>query len=498
VSGEPGAKAARWWRGAAVVGAVLLVVLGAVAGVDLTRQLSHPRAQPPPMLGAVVVSGSLVVTHADGSVTIINLANLGLQGAGTKALFTGNVLYLVDRVGGTITRLDPASGAPLGTAWHAGSPLADGAVDDTGTVWGLTTDGRLHRLAWTNTTLADASAPTTVDGSGPASLLVANAAGVTVLAPEGGVAVRVGTSQDGRLSVPQLSGQLEVPATAPVDLVPVSMVDIGFVLIIGPNATTVVATGPYGCARPGQPAVQAGHIYVACLGAGKVLVLDAAGNHAPPDIDLGPNGDPVLSIVNGQLYATLPGVSGVTVDAAGSRHEGANTPPVAPAPVGLGTSGSVSGNGNAGSGGGGAGSGGGGAGSGGGSSPPVTPTTTKPPVVHQGDTVLLTPAADKVPFGGGACPAPQQGQCIVYTFDYYAEFATPPPWASFNGTCTLLVAGGGTASQTIACGNTAGVKIGGGDGNTWTVSVRACTAAGSCVTSNTVSVTTQTYEIDPV
>jgi hypothetical protein len=80
----------------------------------------------------------------------------------------------------------------------------------------------------------------------------------------------------------------------------------------------------------------------------------------------------------------------------------------------------------------------------------------------------------------------------------HAEFVTPGPWAPYVGTCTPLVPGAGTASQTIGCGTTATLLLGGGDGNTSTVRVQARTVGGSCVTSNAVSISTNTYEVDAI
>jgi hypothetical protein len=465
VSGQPRAATSRWWRGGAVVGAVLLVVLGALVGVELSRQLGHPPSHSPAPASAAVVNDSLVITHPDGSRTVINLSTLNLQGATTKALFTGDTLYLTDRAGGTITRLDPATGTTIGTAWHAGTPVADAAVDGLGTVWALTTDGQLHHLTWANDTLIESVTPTTVDGAGARSLLVPNATGVTVLAQEAGLVVRVGTTQDGQLSVPQLSGQLDVPVSAPVDLVPVSLVDTGFVLLIGPGSATLVAMGPYGCDHPGQPAVQAGHIYIACLGTGKVIVLDPAGTHTQPDIVLGPTGDPVLTIVGGRLAITLPGAPGVTIDALGTSQATTTAPP----DVSMTTVGS-----------------GGGAGP-----PPVVSGTSAPPpappAIHGGDIVVQGVIADAPTSVFSNCPV-VGGTCQFWVYPYTANLAPPAAWSSFNGTCTLIVTGG-PGNQPIACSATS-VHLGIGNGATWSVAVQACTS-NVCVTSNTVSVVTK-------
>jgi hypothetical protein len=413
-----------------------------------------------------VVNDSLVITHPDGSVTVINLSTLNLQGGAAKALFTGDTLYLTDRTGGTITRLDPATGTPIGTAWHAGTPIADAAVDGTGTVWALTTGGQLYRLLWTDGALAAVAPPTTVDGAGLRSLLVANQAGVTLIEPEAGAAVRVGTTLDGRVSVPQLTGQLQVPPSAPADVVPVSLVDSGIVLLIGPDSTISVSTSPYGCDRPGQPAVQAGHIYIACLGTGKVLVLDPTGAHTRPDIVLGPTGDPVLTLVGGRLAITLPGAPGVTIDALDASQAATTAPPV----VSMTSAGSGSR----------------------GSPPPVVKGTSPspppaPPAIHGGDIVVQGVIEDAPQTVFATCPV-VGGTCQLLVYPYTANLAPPAAWSSFNGTCTLIVTGG-PGNVSMACSATS-VPISIGNGATWTVAVQACTS-NVCVTSNTVSVTTK-------
>jgi hypothetical protein len=449
-----------------VVGAVLLVVLGALVGVQLSRQLGHPQSHPPAPPGVAVVNDRLVITHPDGSITVINLSTLNLQGATTKALFTGDTLYLTDRTGGTITRLDPAAGTPIGTTWHAGTPIADAALDGTGSVWALTTDGQLYRLVWTDGALVAAGAPTTVDGAGLESLLVANPAGVTVIEPEAGAAVRVGTAQDGQLSVPQLTGQLQVPASAPADLVPVSLVDSGLVLLIGSDSTISVSTGPYGCDHPGQAVVQAGHIYIACLGTGKVIVLDPTGTHTQPDIVLGPTGDPVLTVVGGRLSITLPGAPGVSIDALGTSQAATAAPPVV-SPTS--------------------------AGSGGGAGPPpvvrsTSPPPPPPPTIHGGDIVVQSPIGVSSSTFQAGCPGGVAPSCEYAIYEYTANLAPPAAWSSFNGTCTLIVTGG-PGNQSMACSATS-VPISYGNGATWTVAVQACTS-NVCVTSNIVSVTTE-------
>jgi hypothetical protein len=316
-----------------------------------------------------------------------------------------------------------------------------------------------------------------VDGAGLRSLLVANPAGVTVIEPEAGAAVRVGTAQDGRVPVPQLTGQLQVPTGAPADLVPVSLVDGGIVLLIGPDSTISVRTSPYGCDHPGQPAVQAGHVYIACLGTGKVIVLDPTGTHTQPDIVLGSVGDPVLTVVGGRLFITLPGAPGVSVDAQGASHATTTAPDVSTTA----------------------------ADSGGSAGPPpvVSGTSAPPPAVHDGDVVVRAPIQEGRTGHLVSCPGPLLaraiamamelpigGTCELWTYNYTANLAPTAVWSSFNGTCTLIVTGG-PGNQSMACSATS-VRIGGiGDGATWTVAVRACTTGNVCVTSNTVSVVTK-------
>ena len=93
-----------------------------------------------------------------GLVTVIDVATLitagrhrGSGDGATKVLLDPNRLYVVDRVRGTVRQLDPVSATTIGQPWSAGVPLADAALDSTGTVWALGADGRLHTLTWSVT-----------------------------------------------------------------------------------------------------------------------------------------------------------------------------------------------------------------------------------------------------------------------------------------------------------------------------------------------------------
>jgi hypothetical protein len=265
--------------------------------------------------------GLLVVTDTvTGEVTIIDVATLtasgSLAGSGDSAvevLLDDAQLYVVDRLLGTVRRIDPASAAEVGTGWSAAAPLADAALDRRGTVWALRVDGLLYALEWSGAgkELREVAPARPVAGAGPGSVLVPHDRGVTVFAPEGEVVVRVDTGQDQTWRADQLGQPLRPAPASPVDLVPVSVAESATVLVVAGDDLVEVDTGRLGCGRPGTPVVYRHLIYVPCLGAGRVIVLTPDGRRRPPDIRVG-RGDPDLVLDDGRLIVYSP-ASGVGV-----------------------------------------------------------------------------------------------------------------------------------------------------------------------------------------
>ena len=152
-------------------------------------------------------------------------------------------------------------------------------------------------------------------------MLVAHDRGVTVLAPEGGLVVRVGTDSDTTLAAPDLGDDLRPALVSPPDLVPASVEGAPSVVLVNGDRVLRIDVGQHGCKRPGEPVVFGGRVYVACRDSGKVIVLDRSGRHLPPDIQVPDGGDPLLEIDDGRLIINVPGATtGVVVERDGSTH----------------------------------------------------------------------------------------------------------------------------------------------------------------------------------
>jgi len=432
-------------------------------------------------------NGLIVVTSGDGKVTLIDIATLTALGTYTdaavgKVLLDESNLYVADRVRGTIVRLDPADGTALGAAWRAGAPLADAVIDGAGTVWALSDNGLLHHLAWTQGALADVETPTTVGQSATRAVLVPHPSGVTVLNPSAGTVVRVGTDEDTTMPAPGLDGFLQAAQEAPVDLVPVSLVDSSTVVLVAGPVTVAVDTSTYGCKRPGRSAVHNGHVYLACRGTGRVIVLDAAGHRVSGDLTLGEGGDPELTTHGDLLFATLPGSDaggglvvrpdGTFTALAGYDGTVATTPPPTRTPSSNRTPRSQQ--------------------PGPTTSPPTSAPPTSPPPPpgpRNGDQVIVGfPSYEHSGPATGCGP-----MCTGYWWYYSVSLSPPALWQSFAGTCTLEVDGIGALNGSFVLPNcsSTGIALGDGDGASYTVTVTAC-SAGTCVTS--AAETLYTYE----
>lgn len=293
-----------------------------------TRLIAAP---PGDKLQISQVDGLLVVTDlTTGLVTFIDVSMLVTSGrwrgtgdGATKVLLDANQLYVADRVRGTIQRVDPANASPVGAAWSAGLPLADATLDGKGVIWALRADGQLSALRWAGASkaLVETLPPQKIGGAGPRSLLVAHEQGVTVLAPEGGVMTRVGTEQDAVIAAPELGGTLFPPAQAPTGLVPVTVEATSTVVLMDGNRVHYVDVRQFGCERPEAPAVFQNRIYVACRGAGRVIVLGRDGRYLPPDIRVPEGENAILVLDDNRLIINVPGApTGVVVEQDGSHH----------------------------------------------------------------------------------------------------------------------------------------------------------------------------------
>src|SRR5699024_4979306 len=132
--------------------------------------------------------------------------------------------------------------------------IADAVVDGAGRIWAIDPKGLLTKLRWSSSSSAFVVEDTrSVDHSGPGSVLVGHAEGVTVFGPEEGIVVQVGTGHDVVADALHLAGDLAVPSFAPDDLVPASSPDTGTVALVGAGRVREVEVGQIGCEKPGRP-----------------------------------------------------------------------------------------------------------------------------------------------------------------------------------------------------------------------------------------------------
>ncbi len=274
---------------------------------------------------------NLLVTtdRKTGVVTVIDLSTLLVSGqrqagagGSVKVLLWSGQIYLVERDLGTIDRLDPLTAALVGESWDGGGPLADAVVDGTGTVWALDTNGQLTALKWTDTVgrfvRQDGRA---VNGTGPQAVLVPHDKGVTVLGPQSGVVVSVGTGDDHAAVASRLQAPVLGADASPSDLVAASSEPTATVILVHGGQLVEADASALGCKRPGKPAPYRGLVYVPCLGDRKVIVLDPSGHQGGPDIVTPPGGDPDLVLDDGRLIIDVPGAdTGVAVDPNGSTR----------------------------------------------------------------------------------------------------------------------------------------------------------------------------------
>ncbi len=269
----------------------------------------------------------VILDRRTGQITSIDLATLLASGrrqtvpGTTKVLVSDGRVYVVDRAAGSVHNADPVTLVDVGTPWMAGKPLADAVVDDKGLLWAVDQDGVLHALEWADTQFVEKS-QRHVDGAGPRTILVPHQNGVTLLDLGSGVVVQEGTGQNIQTSTLTLPGDVLGAQTSPASLVPASVPDSSVVVIVNGENVLQVDVGALECAKPGRPVVFHDKVYVPCLGAGRVILIDRRGGRAGPDVRTPGNGDPEISVDDGRLFINAPGADqGVLVDSDGNTSE---------------------------------------------------------------------------------------------------------------------------------------------------------------------------------
>ncbi|HEY7224461.1 MAG TPA: hypothetical protein VH561_12860 [Micromonosporaceae bacterium] len=282
---------------------------------------------------------SLVVLEPGASLSIVDTQTLAVRGrypAGPGAVLLADTVrvFVADLGRGSVVRLDQDA-RPMGVPWSAGAALLAVALDGEGTLWALRGDGALLRLVWTDGRLVgDRAAPLTPAGAVTRAVLVAHERGVTMVAPDAGVAQRTGTGADASVPIPRVPQVLRPVATAPAEMVPVSLSGSPTLLLITGSSARLVDLRPYGCDQPGPPVVLGARVYVPCLGVGRVIPLDTGGTRVAPVLTLGP-GDPILVVDEGKLFATVPGATSATMVSADGTAVSISFLAAAPATVPL-------------------------------------------------------------------------------------------------------------------------------------------------------------------
>lgn len=356
------ARARRRSRGGAEIGTLVVVgavIVGAVFGNGLADTVvqsfdgltwlsDHPNGQvvevnpetgkPQQRLQIGGAGDELDITQRDdmlivtnrrtGEVIVINLATLLVSGrrqsdVNTEVLVNQGRVYLADLTRGVVRRVDPVTTTDIGDSWSAGKAITDAVISGDGVVWALDQGGQLRGLNWSDHTNRFAvSHQQPVSGAGQQSALVPHPKGITVIGPEGGVVVQVGTGTDVAVAAPKLRGPILAAPEAPDDLVPASVTDKGTVVMVSGDKVLEVDVTPLGCDRPGRPAVFRGAVYVPCRGARRVVVLSVTGKQARPAIATPQGGDPELVLDDGRLVINVPGGdSAIVVRPDGSTDE---------------------------------------------------------------------------------------------------------------------------------------------------------------------------------
>lgn len=285
---------------------------------------------PGDLLDVAQYDGRLIVTNqSTGELISFDLATLlasgqrsVAKGDATSVLHHDGEVFLVDRSQGTIAAIDPVTADVIGELWTSDGGLVDAQVDGKGTVWAVDDTGLVTGLVWQHDGLGFEQVESRqVKASGPGSRLVAHDRGVTLFGPDKGIVVQVGTGTDVVANAPRLAGEIARPEQSPRNLVPVSSPQTSTVVIVGERDVREVDVATIGCRTPGRPEVYRDVVYVPCLGAGKVIRIDAQGRSAGPDIVLPDGGEPELVIDDGMLLINVQGAErGVQVMPDGSTR----------------------------------------------------------------------------------------------------------------------------------------------------------------------------------
>lgn len=272
--------------------------------------------------------GRLVVSNSStGAITSIDLATLVATGrraapAGDQSsvLLSDGRAFLVDRANSSIAAIDPVTMATIGRIWVVDQGLSDAVVDQRGALWAVSRDGTVVELAWSDESKVFVEKERkTFPGTGSQARLVPHEHGVTLVSPDTGAVVQVGTGHDLVSAAPRMRGTI-VPATSSdSSLVPVSATQTGTVVIVEDLVVREVDGASVGCPRPGRPAVFDEVVYVPCLGSGRVVRLGPDGSKAGPDIVTPGGKDAEVLVDDGVVLVNVPGSSsGVRIGSDGS------------------------------------------------------------------------------------------------------------------------------------------------------------------------------------
>ncbi|GAA1771021.1 fibronectin type III domain-containing protein [Streptomonospora arabica] len=267
---------------------------------------------------------------ATGKVTSVDLREMGFSGAlelgqsGDFGLVLGKrTAVVIDRAGGEIKAVDPATLQPTGASLQIPGPLVGGAFDDTDTLWlGVPTQGTAVGIRVEG---KDAAISQTVSVADPGSDIA-----MTVL-DDGALAV----DRTGKRLVAARNGEDPRLVSSPVPLTgavlpPRTRGDTAAVTVPG-SGRVVTLTDPGGTPRVGHFAVRhegggtavpfGGRVYVPFDGEGAVRVFTREGKELNPVRLPGAEGPLEVEAREGHLFVNAPdaGVAAV-VDPAGKAR----------------------------------------------------------------------------------------------------------------------------------------------------------------------------------
>lgn len=228
--------------------------------------------------------GLVVLNRATGTITSFDLATILQTGQSrvrdgdqVELLAHDEQFFRLDKQEGTFAALDAVTTRPVGEIWFSPTGLVDAKIDEQGTIWVLDPEGLVTALTWSPASQTFIVEDTRkVEHSGPGSVLVAHAKGVTLFGPDNGIVVQIGTGRDIVHGGVDIEGHLAGPGVSPDDLVPVSSPDNGTVVVVSGERVVQVPLGT-ACERPGAPLAFHDSVYVPCAGESTVLRLSPDG-----------------------------------------------------------------------------------------------------------------------------------------------------------------------------------------------------------------------------